>query len=61
MKYNPKNMATKQDMEMLRMEIALSAQTLKVELIEWMTWYFLSGLAVMAAMMTALAAVLKLT
>ena len=46
-KYNLKNMATKQDIE-------LSAQTLKVEMIKWMTWYFLSGLAVMIA-------VLKLT
>ena len=42
-----KNMATKQDIE-------VSAQTLKVEMIKWMTWYFLSGLAVMVA-------VLKLT
>ena len=42
-----KNMATKQDIE-------VSAQTLKVEMIKWMTWYFLSGLAVMIA-------VLKLT
>ncbi|MCY4363836.1 MAG: hypothetical protein OXE42_16920 [Gammaproteobacteria bacterium] len=42
-----KNMATRQDIE-------VSAQTLKVEMIKWMTWYFLSGLAVMIA-------VLKLT
>ena len=42
-----KNMATKQDIE-------VSAQKLKVEMIKWMTWYFLSGLAVMVA-------VLKLT
>ena len=42
-----KNFATKQDVE-------VSAQTLKVEMIKWMTWYFLSGLAVMVA-------VLKLT
>ena len=41
------NFATKQDIE-------VSAQTLKVEMIKWMTWYFLSGLAVMVA-------VLKLT
>ncbi len=41
------NIATKQDVE-------VSAQTLKVEMIKWMTWYFLSGLAVMVA-------VLKLT
>ena len=59
-KYNLKNMAmkqdtaTKQDVEILRKEIQLSAQTLKVEMIKWMTWYFLSGLAVMIA-------VLKLT
>ena len=42
-----KNFATKQDVE-------VSAQKLKVEMIKWMTWYFLSGLAVMVA-------VLKLT
>ena len=64
-KYNLENMATKQDVErlrtatkqdveILRKEIQLSAQTLKVEMIKWMTWYFLSGLAVMIA-------VLKLT
>ena len=41
------NIATKQDVE-------VSAQKLKVEMIKWMTWYFLSGLAVMVA-------VLKLT
>ena len=52
--YNLKNMATKQDIEMVRKEIVVSAQTLKVEMIKWMTWYFLSGLAVMIA-------VLKLT
>ena len=42
-----KNYATKQDVEVI-------AQKLKVEMIKWMTWYFLSGLAVMVA-------VLKLT
>ena len=42
-----KNFATKQDVE-------VSAQKLKVEMIKWMTWYFLSGLAAMVA-------VLKLT
>ena len=42
-----KNFATKQDVE-------VNAQKLKVEMIKWMTWYFLSGLAVMVA-------VLKLT
>ena len=41
------NIATKQDVE-------VSAQKLKVEMIKWMTWYFLSGLTVMVA-------VLKLT
>ncbi len=56
-----RNMATKQDIELLRQENKTSAATLKFEMIKWMTWYFLSGLAVMAAMMTALAAVLKLT
>ena len=56
-----RNMATKQDIALLREENKASAATLKVEMIKWMTWYFLSGLAVMAAMMTALAAVLKLT
>ncbi len=56
-----RNMATKQDIALLREENKTTAATLKVEMIKWMTWYFLSGLAVMAAMMTALAAVLKLT
>ena len=56
-----RNMATKQDIALLREENKASAATLKFEMIKWMTWYFLSGLAVMAAMMTALAAVLKLT
>ena len=60
-KQDLENFATKQDLEIVRKEIEVSAQTLKVEMIKWMTWYFLSGLAVMAAMMTALAAVLKLT
>ncbi|MDE0513522.1 MAG: hypothetical protein OXI88_17270, partial [Gammaproteobacteria bacterium] len=53
-KYNLENMATKQDVE-------VSVQRLKVEMIKWMTWYFLSGIAVMAAAMTAMTAVLKLT
>ena len=53
-KYNLENMATKQDVE-------VSVQRLKVEMIKWMTWYFLSGVAVMAAAMTAMTAVLKLT
>ena len=53
-KYNLENMATRQDVE-------VSVQRLKVEMIKWMTWYFLSGIAVMAAAMTAMTAVLKLT
>ena len=62
------NMATKQDLALIRMEIEASAATLradmkqdKVEMIKWMTGYFLSGLAVMAAALTAMTAVLKLT
>ena len=62
------NMATKQDLALIRKEIEASAATLradmkqdKVEMIKWMTGYFLSGLAVMAAAMTAMTAVLKLT
>ena len=43
-KYNLENMATKQDIE-------VSAQTLKVEMIKWMTGYFLSGLAVLVAVL----------
>ena len=39
-----KDFATKQDVE-------VSMQKLKVEMIKWMTWYFLSGLAVMAAVL----------
>ena len=39
-----KNFATKQDVE-------VSMQKLKVEMIKWMTWYFLSGLAVMVAVL----------
>ena len=59
-KYNLENMATKddlenfptkQDLEIVRKEIEVSAQTLKVEMIKWMTWYFLSGLAVMVAVL----------
>lgn len=46
--------AMNKEFELVRKEIQLSAQTLKVEMIKWMTWYFLSGLAVMVA-------VLKLT
>ena len=63
-----KDMATKQDLALIRKEIEASAATLradmkqdKVEMIKWMTGYFLSGLAVMAAAMTAMTAVLKLT
>ena len=50
------NMATKDDLKNFatRQDIEVSAQKLKVEMIKWMTWYFLSGLAVMVA-------VLKLT
>ena len=56
-----RNMATKQDIELLRQENKTTAATLKFEMIKFMTWYFLSGLAVMAAMMTAMTAVIKLT
>ena len=51
-----KNFATKDDLKNFatKKDVEVSAQTLKVEMIKWMTWYFLSGLAVMVA-------VLKLT
>ena len=62
------NFATKQDLEIVRKEIEVSAQTLKAmmkqdkfDMAKMMTGYFFSGLAIMAAMMTALAAVIKLT
>ena len=55
-KDNMKNFATKDDLKNFatKKDVEVSAQTLKVEMIKWMTWYFLSGLAVMVA-------VLKLT
>ena len=55
-KDNLKNFATKDDLKNFatKKDVEVSAQTLKVEMIKWMTWYFLSGLAVMVA-------VLKLT
>ena len=63
-----RNMATKQDLKLLRQEnetleanLRLAMKEDKVEMIKFMTWYFLSGLAVMAAMMTAMTAVIKLT
>ena len=63
-----RNMVTKQDLALIRKEIKVRDATLradmkqdKVEMIKWMTGYFLSGLAVMAAAMTAMTAVLKLT
>ena len=51
-----KNMATKDDLKNFatKQDVEVSVQKLKVEMIKWMTWYFLSGLAVMTA-------VLKLT
>ena len=56
-----RNMATKQDLELLEANLRLAMKEDKVEMIKFMTWYFLSGLAVMAAMMTAMTAVIKLT
>ena len=55
------NMATKQDLELLEANLRLAMKEDKVEMIKFMTWYFLSSLAVMAAMMTAMTAVIKLT
>ena len=51
-----KNFATKDDLKSYatKQDVEVIAQTLKVDMIKWMTWYFLSGLAVMTA-------VLKLT
>ena len=56
-----RNMATKQDLELLEANLRLAMKEDKVEMIKFMTWYFLSSLAVMAAMMTAMTAVIKLT
>ena len=63
-----RDMATKQDLALIRKEIEAGDAALmaamkedKVEVIKWMTGYFLSGLAVMAAALTAMTAVLKLT
>ena len=55
------DMATKKDLELLRQENIASMATLKFDMVKLMTGYFFSGLAVMAAMMTVLVAVLKLT
>ena len=54
------NMATKQDISLVRQEMETQRAALmaaltqnKVDMIKWMTGYFLSGLALMSAVMTA--------
>ena len=45
-----RNMATKQDIVLVRQEMKTALTQNKFDMIKWMTGYFLSGLALMAAL-----------